>query len=156
MTPVLLLALLIATARAETHTVEFVNECGFGTEQPTFVQGGRVLSTGGELHHQFTINGPLLNGIAYLQTGACGTNGEGCTTVQTNLTNGMSCAEVSLVPPHAFSVSTGFGFFGGCEGVGQDCTSPTCAPAFQGFLPGQPDEVCCSAANVNLAITFCD
>ncbi|KAJ7882399.1 hypothetical protein B0H14DRAFT_2339930 [Mycena olivaceomarginata] len=114
MTPFVLVALLVGTVRAETHIIEFTNKCGFGT--PTFVEGGRVLSTG-----EFTINGPLINGIAYLQTGACGTSGEGCTTVQTNLTNGNSCAEVSLVPPHAFSVSTGLGFFGGCDGVGLDC-----------------------------------
>ncbi|KAF7343114.1 Glycopeptide [Mycena venus] len=166
MTPFVLVALLVGTVRAETHTVEFINKCGSGT--PTLIESGRVLSTGGELHDhlhnssshsenltgEFTINGPLINGIAYLQTGACGTSGEGCTTVQTNLTNGNSCAEVSLVPPHAFSVTTGFGFFGGCDGVGQDCTSPNCGPPFQ--LPGQSEDVCCSAANVNLAITFCD
>ncbi|KAJ7084668.1 hypothetical protein C8R44DRAFT_991838 [Mycena epipterygia] len=150
MTPVLLIALLVGTVRAETHTIEFFNDCGLGT--PTFILGGNVLSTGGA----FTINGPLINGIAYLQTGACGFNGEGCTTVQANLTNGMSCAEVSLVPPHAFSVSTGFGFFDGCDGLGQDCPSPNCVPPFQGQLPGQQDDVCCSAANVNLVITFCD
>ncbi|KAJ7342815.1 hypothetical protein DFH08DRAFT_1011210 [Mycena albidolilacea] len=186
MTPFFLVALLVGTVRAETHTIEFTNKCGFGT--PTFIESGRVLSIGGGKDpttlscrtnwitpdSEFTTNGPLINGIAYLQTGACGTSGEGCTTVQANLTNGNSCAEVSLVPPHAFSVSTGFGylssidiifsaaanfisprFFGGCDGVGLDCTSPNCGPPF-GQLPGQNDDICCSAANVNLAITFCD
>ncbi|KAJ7805877.1 hypothetical protein B0H14DRAFT_2610950 [Mycena olivaceomarginata] len=100
MTLFVLVVLLVGTVRAETHTIEFTNKCGFGTVRivlflpPTFVESGRVLSTG-----DFTINGPLINGIAYLETGACGTSGEGCTTVQANLTDGNSCAEVSLVPP---------------------------------------------------------
>lgn len=47
------------------------------------IQGANVLSTGGA----YTINGPLSSAIAYLQTGACLFNGEGCTTVETTLRN---------------------------------------------------------------------
>ena len=31
---------------------------------------------------------------------------------------------------HTFSVPTGFGYYNGCDGVGNDCTSADCAGAF--------------------------
>ncbi|KZT38764.1 hypothetical protein SISSUDRAFT_985847 [Sistotremastrum suecicum HHB10207 ss-3] len=136
-------------ARAESHTVVFANNCGFGT--PTLIQGPNALSTGGT----FTSNGPLDGAIAYLQTGGCGFNGEGCTLVELTLTNGFSSVDISLIPPHAFSVTSGFGYFDGCDGAGADCTNPNCPTAF--FQPGDNNvQVGCPAANVNLAITFCD
>ncbi|KAJ7290608.1 glycopeptide [Mycena rebaudengoi] len=140
-------------ALAETHTVHFTNACGRGT--PTLVQGPNVLSRGGD----FTINGPLIGAIAYLQTGkSClmfmRFNGEGCTLVETTLRNGFSSTDLSLIPPHSFSVISGFGYFHGCDGAGADCTGPNCPTAFM-----NPDEtfkqVGCPAADVNLAITFC-
>ncbi|CAK5271655.1 unnamed protein product, partial [Mycena citricolor] len=98
-----LAAFAAAGVMAEQHTVHFSNNCGFGT--PTLIQGPNVLSTGGD----FTSNGPLISAIAYLQTGSCGFNGEGCTLVELTLTNGFSSADISLIPPHAFSVTSGFG-----------------------------------------------
>ncbi|KAF5345750.1 hypothetical protein D9758_011896 [Tetrapyrgos nigripes] len=147
------LVALAASVSAETHTVHFDNRCGFGT--PTLIQGGRVLSTGGD----FTSNGPLTAAIAYLQTGSCGFNGEGCTMVETTLVN-PTCAgcgsstDITLIAPHSFSVTTGFGYFNGCDGVGQDCRSGSCVEAFH-----QPSDTfvqrACQSNNVNLAITFC-
>ncbi|KAK7461292.1 hypothetical protein VKT23_008471 [Stygiomarasmius scandens] len=147
-------ATFIAAVYAETHTVVFDNRCGFGT--PTLIQGPNVLSTG----QSFTINGPLISAIAYLQTGSCGFNGEGCTLIETTLKN-PTCAgcgsstDISLIPPHSFSVTSGFGYFNGCDGAGADCTNGNCPTAFH-----NPDDtfvqVACQANNVNLAITFCD
>ncbi|KAF8872448.1 hypothetical protein CPB84DRAFT_1737614 [Gymnopilus junonius] len=113
--------------RAETHTVHFTNLCGFGT--PTLIRGPNVLSTGGD----FTINGPLTGAIAYLQTGNF--NGEGCTLIETMLINPTSpgsgsSSDISLIPPHSFSVTSGFGYFGGCDGAGADCNNPNCNTAF--------------------------
>ncbi|KAJ7775960.1 glycopeptide [Mycena maculata] len=146
-----ILAAVISNVRAETHTVIFTNRCGFGT--PTLIQGPNVLSTG-----DFTIDGPLISAIAYLQTGeigGCGFNGEDCTLVETTLNNAGSSTDLSLIPPHAFSVTSGFGYFDGCDGAGADCTGPNCPTAFED--PTQTfKQVGCSAANVNLAITFCD
>ncbi|KAK7461294.1 hypothetical protein VKT23_008473 [Stygiomarasmius scandens] len=82
-------ATFIASAYAETHTIIFDNRCGFGT--PTLVLGPNVLSTGQAL----TINGPLVNAIAYLQTGSCELDGEGCTTVEITLSNPTSSVEIS-------------------------------------------------------------
>ncbi|KAJ7617088.1 glycopeptide [Roridomyces roridus] len=148
-TVVTLLAFALSTVRAETHTVHFTNNCGFGT--PTLIQGPNVLSTGGD----FTINGPLISAIAYLQTGGCGFNGENCVLVETTLENGFSSTDLSLIPPHAFQVTTGFGYFNGCNGAGADCQEPNCPAAFES--PDQTfKQVGCPAANVNLAITFCD
>ncbi|KAJ6598552.1 hypothetical protein B0H10DRAFT_2179079 [Mycena sp. CBHHK59/15] len=145
---VAVLTFALTNVRAETHTVHFANNCGFGT--PTLISGPNVLSTGGD----YTIQGPLISAIAYLQTGGCGFNGEGCTLVETTLTNGFSSSDISLIPPHAFSVTSGFGYYNGCDGAGTDCQEPGCPQAFE-----NPDEtwkqVGCSADNVNLAITFC-
>ncbi|KAJ7747804.1 hypothetical protein B0H16DRAFT_1554625 [Mycena metata] len=86
----------VGKVHAETHTVHFTNLCGFGT--PTLIQGLNVLSTGGD----HTINGELHGAIAYLQTGGCGFNGEGCTLVELSLKNGFSSADLSLIPPTRF------------------------------------------------------
>ncbi|KAJ7144486.1 glycopeptide [Mycena epipterygia] len=140
------LAIAVGSVRAETHTVQFANQCGFGT--PMLVQAGKVLSTGA-----FTSNGPLLGAIAFLQTGSCGVNGEGCTIVEVNLTNaGISSGQIS---PNSFSVTTGFGFFNGCDGAGADCITAGCPNAFE--TPGiVSPPVDCTLPNVNLEITFCD
>ncbi|KAH0588387.1 hypothetical protein H2248_004242 [Termitomyces sp. 'cryptogamus'] len=153
-TVISLLAAVTIAVKGETHTVHFVNNCGSGT--PTLIQGPNVLSTGAD----FTSNGPLISAIAYLQTGACGFNGEGCTLIEMTLVNPTtpgsgSSADISLIPPHAFSVTSGFGYFNGCDGAGADCTSPSCPTAF--FEPDDTNvQVACQTDNVNLAITFCD
>ncbi|KAF7378510.1 Glycopeptide [Mycena sanguinolenta] len=163
-TSLALLVLVIGNARAETHTVSFTNKCGFGT--PTLIQGPNVLSTGGKLLSPprapnsfdagaYTSNGPLISAIAYLQTGACGFNGEGCTLLETTLTNGFSSTDLSLIPPHAFSVTTGFGYYNGCDGAGADCQEANCPEAFESSDQTWK-QVGCPAANVDLAITFCD
>ncbi|KAF9050545.1 hypothetical protein BJ165DRAFT_1414229 [Panaeolus papilionaceus] len=148
------LAIAVVGVSAESHTVHFSNKCGFGT--PTLIHNGGVLSTGGD----FTSNGPLDGAIAYLQTGSCGFNGEGCTLVELTLTNpnngpgSGSSVDLSLISPHAFSVTTGFGYFNGCDGSGADCSSPGCPTAFRN--PGDTQvQVACQSDNVNLAITFC-
>ncbi|KAJ7097399.1 glycopeptide [Mycena epipterygia] len=144
LTSLVLLAVAVGNVRAETHTVHFDNRCGFGT--PTLIQGPNVLSTG-----DFTRNGPLISAIAYLQTGGCGFNGEGCIIVETTLTNGFSSTDLSLIPPHAFDVTTGFGYFNGCDGAGADCTNSGCDTAFMN--PSQTDrQVGCPASNVDLAV----
>ncbi|KJA28799.1 hypothetical protein HYPSUDRAFT_154879 [Hypholoma sublateritium FD-334 SS-4] len=148
------LAAVAIGVQAETHTVTFTNKCGHGT--PTLIQGPNVLSTGAD----YTSNGPLISAIAYLQTGACGFNGEGCTLIETTLVNPTSpgsgsSTDISLIPPHAFSVTSGFAYFNGCDGAGADCTNPNCPTAF--FQPDDTTvQVACQVDNVNLVITFCD
>ncbi|KAF9061328.1 hypothetical protein BDP27DRAFT_1488625 [Rhodocollybia butyracea] len=145
----LALASFVAFAAAESHTITFTNNCGRGT--PMLIsQTGQVLSTGGS----FTSNGP-----SYLQTGGCGLNGDFCTTVETTLVNPTSAGagsatDVTLIPDHEFSVTSGFGYFNGCDGTGFDCTSANCPGAFTDPTNGLI--VSCEADNVDLAITFCD
>ncbi|KZV76447.1 glycopeptide [Peniophora sp. CONT] len=145
---------VIAGVRAESHTVSFSNNCGHGT--PTLrSQSGAVLSTGSA----FTINGPLIGAIAYLQTGPCGANGENCVLVETTLKNPTtpgsgSSTDLSLIPPHAFQITTGFRYTNGCSGSA-DCTGPNCPQAFHN--PGQTGvQVPCQVNNVDLVITFCE
>ncbi|KAI1792182.1 hypothetical protein LXA43DRAFT_365166 [Ganoderma leucocontextum] len=153
-TAIVALAAFIGSVVGESHTVHFTNLCGFGT--PTLIQNGIVLSTGGD----FTSNGPLIAAIAYLQTGGCGFNGESCTLIETTLVNPTSpgsgsSSDISLIPPHSFSVTSGFGYYDGCDGAGADCTSEDCSTAFH--VPTDTGvQVACQSDNVNLAITFCD
>ncbi|KAJ6471599.1 hypothetical protein C8R47DRAFT_1222128 [Mycena vitilis] len=148
-----LTAVTVSGVRAETHTVSFVDNCGFGT--PTLIQGENVLSTGAP----YTTNGPLISAIAYLQTGSCGFNGENCTTVEITLANPTSpgvgsIADLTLIPPHAFSVATSVEYSSGCNGTGAACTSSNCPTAYH--LPTDPPvEVSCQTDNVGIVITFC-
>ncbi|GJE97623.1 glycopeptide [Phanerochaete sordida] len=147
-------AALFTGVYAEQHTVTFVNNCGFGT--PLLKSNGQTLSTG----QTVTFGGPLISAIAFLQTGGCGDNGEGCTLIETTLRNPTSpgsgsSTDISLIPPHEFSVTSGFGYYGGCEPAGADCTYNGCPDAF--YNPYQTGvQVACQVDNVNLAITFCD
>ncbi|KAJ7627240.1 glycopeptide [Roridomyces roridus] len=151
----LLAVALITTVRGETHTVMFENHCGAGIPM-LIAQDGTVLSTGAA----YNSTGPIIDAIAFLQTGSCGAKGEGCSTVDITLQNptspgGGSSADITVVPPHAFSVVTGFGYFNGCDGAGMDCTIPGCPNAF--LTPGGPPiVVACQTDNVNLVVTFCD
>ncbi|KAJ6608970.1 hypothetical protein B0H10DRAFT_2166460 [Mycena sp. CBHHK59/15] len=128
-----LLAVVVTNARAETHTVTFNNNCGFGT--PMLIQGANVLSTGG---------------------GGCGFNGEGCTMVETTLRNppspgAGSSTDLTLIYPHAFSVTTGFGYYNGCNGAGADCTSSSCSTAFHSS-GDTTVQVACQANDVDLVV----
>ncbi|TDL15339.1 Glp-like protein [Rickenella mellea] len=152
------LFLIVATVvavNAEQHTVHFDNRCGFGT--PTLIVGGRVVSTGGD----FTSGGPITGAIAYLQTGACGFNGEGCTMVETTLVNpnngpgSGSSTDITLIPPNQFFISRCYRYFNGCDGSGADCTNANCPTAFHKSTDTFV-QVACQVNNVNLAITFCD
>jgi hypothetical protein len=65
-----------------------------------------------------------------------------------------SSADISLIPPHAFSVTTSFSYFNGCDGTGTTCASADCSTAF--FVPDDNQvQVACQADNVDLLITFC-
>ncbi|KAJ6490116.1 hypothetical protein C8R45DRAFT_1139211 [Mycena sanguinolenta] len=152
---VAVIAVAVGKAVAESHTVTFANNCGRGT--PMLIsQNGAILSTGGA----YTSNGPLIGAIAYLQIGSCGFNGDGCITVETTLQNPTtpgsgSSTDLSLIPPLAFSVTTGFGYLGACAPAGADCTNAACTTAFHKPSDTQV-QVACQVDNADLVITFCD
>ncbi|PCH43867.1 glycopeptide, partial [Wolfiporia cocos MD-104 SS10] len=148
----LVAATLFATASAETHTIRFNNQCGYGT--PQLVYNGAAVSTG----QDYTVDGSF-SGIAYLQTGDCGLNGEECLLLEMTLINptvpgGGSSADISLIAPHAFNVQGSFSYFNGCNNTGANCADASCAAAFY-----QPDEtevqVACETDDVDLLIAFC-
>ncbi|EGO03627.1 hypothetical protein SERLA73DRAFT_101864 [Serpula lacrymans var. lacrymans S7.3] len=146
-------AAALSSVRAETHTITFNNKCGHGT--PTLVQNGNILSTGGA----YTSNGPFVSAIAYLQTGSCGLNGESCTLIETTLQNPTtpgsgSSTDISLIPPHSFSVTSGFGYYNGCDGAGADCNNANCPDAFH-TSDQTTVQVACQVDNVSFAGRFC-
>ncbi|KZV61346.1 hypothetical protein PENSPDRAFT_678587 [Peniophora sp. CONT] len=139
----------ISSVRAESHTITFTNNCGYGT--PTLSQNFNVLSTGAP----YTANGPFEAAIAYLDTGNCGFDGSDCLIVETTLKNGaVSSTDLSLISPHTFSATTGFGYYSGCDGSGAQCSGSDCSTAFHSSTDYQV-QVQCQSDNVNLAITFC-
>ncbi|KAJ3799154.1 hypothetical protein GGU11DRAFT_778025 [Lentinula aff. detonsa] len=146
------LSFLISLVNAETHVVKFDNQCGYGA--PQLIQGNDVLTT---TEYQFNES---YSGIAYLQTGNCGFNGEYCGIVEMTLNNptvngGGSSADISYIPPLAYSVPYKFEFYGGCDGNGASCTSSDCSEAF--YEPDQTYvQVACQTDNVNILITFCE
>ncbi|KAJ3898620.1 hypothetical protein F5879DRAFT_1066158 [Lentinula edodes] len=101
--------------------------------------------------------GPLIAAVAYLDVG-CGADGQGCTMVETTLVNPTtpgsgSSTDITLIPPHSFSIATGFGYFNGCNGAGADCTNANCPTAFHN--PNNTHvQVACQSDNVTLVITF--
>ncbi|TDL18844.1 hypothetical protein BD410DRAFT_792840 [Rickenella mellea] len=137
----------------EEHNIQFNNRCGFGN--PTVVVGGKIV--GGN----FIATGPIRNAIAFPwhRTGNCGFNGENCTVVETTLQNPTtpgtgSETDITLIPPHTFSVPVAFNYTNGCNGVGRSCPTANCVQAFH--EPGDPPvQAACQANNVALAITFC-
>lgn len=150
------LALAVAYVTAESHTVSFSNNCGSGT--PTLMaHNGAIISTG----DSYTLNGPLVGAFAYLQTGNCGRYGENCTTVETTLRNPTwKCAgcvsetDLTLVPPHYFSVTTGFSYQNGCDGQGNTCDSASCPGAFNDTTNNNA-QVGCTENDANLLVSFC-
>ena len=65
-----------------------------GFSQPTLVsQNGQILSTGGS----YTASGSIVGAIAYLQTGACGLNGDNCLSKPTELT--LDCSRLNYADP---------------------------------------------------------
>ncbi|KAI6133814.1 hypothetical protein EV401DRAFT_1576069 [Pisolithus croceorrhizus] len=158
MQPSLVLAFFISFffavgTSAESHTIQFVNQCGYGT--PALMYNGNNVLNG----NQYTSSGPF-SGIAYLQTGYCNTNGENCTLMEMTLINPTcagcgSSADISLISPHVYNVETSFSYYNGCDGVGQTCASPNCTQnAF--FVPTDNFvQKECQAEDVNLLISFC-
>ncbi|QRW26313.1 hypothetical protein RhiXN_11974 [Rhizoctonia solani] len=65
--------------------------------------------------------------------------------------------DVTLIPPHKFHVTTGFGYYGGCDGSEIIVSkSASCCPngAFCKTDDYQSQRQC-QANDVNLDITFC-
>ncbi|KAM5530980.1 hypothetical protein V8D89_015362 [Ganoderma adspersum] len=151
----LALVALAGSAVAEKHTVKFTNRCGHGT--PMLIQSGKVLSKG----KPYTSNGPLSAAIAYLQTGKCGFNGDGCLTVEATLKNPNcpgcgSSTDLTLIPPHKFHIKTGFRYFNGCNGQGTTCTGPRCGTKNAFFKTDDyTAQRQCETNNVGLEIIFC-
>ncbi|THU92367.1 glycopeptide [Dendrothele bispora CBS 962.96] len=150
---VVVVAMTVLGANAESHTINFTNNCGRGT--PQLVQNGNILSSG----QPFTSNGPFTAGIAYLQTGGCGLNGDNCMTVEMTLQNPTSpgsgsSTDLSLIPPLAFNVPIRFEYANGCDGQGQTCGDANCNTAFHVPTDNQV-QVACQSNDVNLNVIFC-
>ena len=67
-----------------------------------------------EDEHQAARPGSAIDLLSPTHPGNCGFNGEGCTLIETTLVNvapgnAGSSTDISLIPPHSFSVTSGFG-----------------------------------------------
>ncbi|KZO97734.1 hypothetical protein CALVIDRAFT_58866 [Calocera viscosa TUFC12733] len=130
-TALLSFSMLAAVVIAESHTIEFTNNCGFGT--PTLVVDGTVVSTG----DAYTANGPITDAFAFLQSGSCGANGESCAVLEPYLCNAAdsgcngSYVDLEITPPYSLSPEFRWYFYGNdCAGEGVTCNDDQCAIVF--------------------------
>ncbi|KAL1748700.1 hypothetical protein HDZ31DRAFT_29227 [Schizophyllum fasciatum] len=150
------LLLQASAVSAESHTIKFDNQCGYG--KPTLLQGGNSLALNEA--NEYTSDGQFAAAIAYLQTGDCKHNGEGCMTTEITLVNPSSAGsgssvDLSLIPPLAFNVPTTFSYYGGCDGDGKTCDSDSCGVNAFFISTDYQAQVQCQSDDVNLLITFC-
>ncbi|KAH9829948.1 uncharacterized protein C8Q71DRAFT_862808 [Rhodofomes roseus] len=142
----------------ELHTVYIVNNCGKGYPVLGGLYGEFYPTT--DPTTTLTFQGPAWGLLSYLQytdddgNNVCGKDGEGCTMVEATLSNTGSSVDITLIPPHAFSVGAGFAYYGGCNGAGMNCTSAACPGAKHNASEGWL-QVSCTSASVSLEITFC-
>ncbi|GJE97616.1 glycopeptide [Phanerochaete sordida] len=147
-------AAAIVCANAQ-WTVQFNNKCGHGT--PLLLENGKTLSTGEPVN--VSSGGVTTSTIAFLQTGHCGDNGENCTVVETTehtaaIIGPTILSDISVAPPHKFSVPAGFQYHGGgqfCDGLHADCASASCPAAEANCQIIELDP----HPPVTLEITFC-
>ncbi|KAK0442521.1 uncharacterized protein EV420DRAFT_1649685 [Desarmillaria tabescens] len=149
-------SVFVAAVYAESHTVRMTNRCGSGTPMLTD-QGGKILSTG-----SYTSNGALMGARAWLQTGACGGSGAGCTIVEITLRNppspgAGSSVDISIIQPgNMFTTAASFAYFNGCNGQGKSCNNAGCSSSDAFHTPTDYGaQVQCEANDVGLDVYFC-
>ncbi|TFY76992.1 hypothetical protein EWM64_g7020 [Hericium alpestre] len=139
-----------AAVNAESHTIRFDNQCGFGNA--TLVLDGTIQKL---INNSYTKNDNI-SGIAYLQDGRCNFNGENCTLMEMTLENAHcpgcgSSTDISLISPHALNVPTAFSYYNGCDGQGAACNTPDCSTAFFKSDDNQV-QVACEVDDVSTAL----
>ncbi|PWN90404.1 hypothetical protein FA10DRAFT_266889 [Acaromyces ingoldii] len=166
------LALAAPSARAESHNVQLVNNCGSGN--PVFLYQGDSTPAGSR-----TINGQLLGGIAWIDgfAGAdCQSSGVNCGIVEFTLTNPsnpdntQNSADYSLLDGndpqtgaglgnHKYTYPMNFAFTGSCtKAAPGQCTGDSaqaCPGAFLGSATTGGAPVQCVSDDAGILITFC-
>ncbi|WRT66032.1 uncharacterized protein IL334_002983 [Kwoniella shivajii] len=151
-------------ARAESHNVKLVNNCGSG--KAVFLYQGNSTPQGST-----TISGPLNGGVAWVDgfSGAnCLSSGVNCGIVEFTLTNSQgqgkqNAADYSLLDGpglgnHKYHYKMNFGFTGSCTKAPGACTGNSasqCPGAYLGSATegGAPTQ--CLSDNTGITITFC-
>jgi len=121
------------------HSIQFVNNCGFGT--PFLRQSDGQALSGSSANK----SGPLVEGIAFLEQGFCGSASNlRCTALEIRLAGpAENCSYVRILQT-AFSVPVSFVFSQGCSSFGQ-CLNQACRPRI----------LECSARDASAVVTFC-
>ncbi|PLW10940.1 hypothetical protein PCANC_04763 [Puccinia coronata f. sp. avenae] len=117
----LILAGGISSAIA-AHTVQVNNRCG---EKFTMQVPGRgiVTSNGGGA---WSYDGDT-NGVIASVGNNCDINGVPCTAAEFSLVSGVTSADITLIPPHAYNKSLRITL---TNGQSKSCSSPDCSEAF--------------------------
>ncbi|PWN88143.1 hypothetical protein FA10DRAFT_295708 [Acaromyces ingoldii] len=114
-----LVFLITSAVAAAAHTVHVINKCG----GPTTVQipGHPIYGAG-----KHTFKGDVRGGIAQASKDI---NGQGATSVEFSLVNGVSSADITLIPPHRFNHPARFTLDDGHgNSVGATCRNSHCGP----------------------------
>ncbi|KZV68928.1 hypothetical protein PENSPDRAFT_502878 [Peniophora sp. CONT] len=151
----LALVLLLANgAYSESHTVSFINNCGFGT--PVLLVDEVVVSNGSDYSSDMSI----IKGVAYLDQDGCASGGsESCMEIEINLSNSSpSFVDILLIPPQVYRSAACVTYSDGCDGASLTCTGPDCSEAIisEDDPSGSGAVLVCEDSDANVIITFCD
>lgn len=96
--------------------LKLVNNCGTPTKMQ--LPGRGIYGAG-----SYRFEGDIRGGIAQ----ACqDINGQGCYSIEFSLVDGISSADLTLIPPHRFDHPAKFNLNHGLTGA--SCTNPNCGP----------------------------
>ncbi|KZP11418.1 hypothetical protein FIBSPDRAFT_962287 [Athelia psychrophila] len=142
-------AALVGIVSAQ-HSVSITNNCGTGTPYMNGPSTGLIAIPNG-----YSTAGDMTGWIIFLQTGACGAQGEGCLIVEGTLNGGYSDVDISRIPPNTFNVAASFSYTDGDGGKScatADCACDSdayCTSGQSGAIASSPDPA------ASIEITFC-
>ncbi|KAK8939722.1 hypothetical protein KSP40_PGU015469 [Platanthera guangdongensis] len=110
------LAFLVSCVAASSHTVTVVNNCGTPTEMQL---PGRGVYGAGTYNFDGDVNGGIASPCSDI-------NGVGCISIEFTLVDGVSSADITLIPPHQFDHPAQFSLNNGATGA--TCSNANCGP----------------------------
>ncbi|EGF98598.1 uncharacterized protein MELLADRAFT_118503 [Melampsora larici-populina 98AG31] len=114
----LAVAIFFTAVSASSHKITLVNNCGTATKMQLPGRGNFGAGT-------YTFDGDIRGGIAQ----ACGDlNGIGCHSIEFTLVDGVTSADMTLIPPHKFDHPAKFTLRASSGTQSASCQNSNCGP----------------------------